>query len=37
LPYINAGQYQAASAYRANLKGIDKMWNGLPTVWVLDR
>jgi peptide/nickel transport system substrate-binding protein len=37
LPYINAGQYQAASAYRADLKGIDKMWNGLPTLWVLDR
>jgi peptide/nickel transport system substrate-binding protein len=37
LPYINAGQYQAASAYRANLKGLDKMWNGMPTVWVLDR
>jgi len=37
LPYINAGQYQAAFAARANLKGLDKLWNGLPTVWVLDK
>jgi peptide/nickel transport system substrate-binding protein len=37
LPYINAGQYQAAFAARADLKGLDKMWGGLPTVWVLDR
>jgi peptide/nickel transport system substrate-binding protein len=37
LPYINAGQYQSASAARANLKGLDKLWNGLPTVWALDR
>jgi len=36
-PYINAGQYQAAFAARADLKGLDKMWNGMPTVWMLDR
>ncbi|WP_390349258.1 ABC transporter substrate-binding protein [Variovorax boronicumulans] len=37
VPYINAGQYSAAFAARANLKGLDKMWAGMPTVWVLDK
>jgi peptide/nickel transport system substrate-binding protein len=37
VPYINAGQYSAALAARADLKGIDKLWAGMPNVWVLDR
>ena len=37
VPYINAGQYSPAFAARADLKGLDKMWNGMPTVWMLDR
>ncbi|VTU26472.1 ABC transporter substrate-binding protein [Variovorax sp. PBL-E5] len=37
VPYINAGQYSAAFAARADLKGIDKLWAGMPNVWVLDR
>lgn len=36
-PYINAGQYSAAFAARASLKGLDKMWAGMPTVWMLDK
>ena len=37
VPYINAGQYSAAFAARASLKGIDKLWAGMPTVWALDK
>ena len=37
VPYINAGQYSAASAARSSLKGIEKMWAGMPNVWVLDK
>jgi peptide/nickel transport system substrate-binding protein len=37
VPYVNAGQYSAAFAARANLKGLDKLWAGMPAVWVLDR
>ena len=37
VPYVNAGQYSAAFAARANLKGIDKLWSGMPAVWVLDK
>jgi len=37
VPYINAGQYSAAYAARASLKGTDKLWAGMPTVWVLDK
>ena len=37
VPYVNAGQYSPALAARADLKGLDKMWNGMPTVWMLDR
>jgi len=37
VPYINLGQYSPAFAARSTLKGIDKMWSGLPTVWMLDR
>jgi peptide/nickel transport system substrate-binding protein len=34
---VNAGQYSAAIAARTSLKGLDKMWAGMPTVWVLDK
>ncbi|MGJ7543697.1 ABC transporter substrate-binding protein [Variovorax sp. LT1R16] len=37
VPYVNAGQYSAAFAARANLKGIDRLWAGMPMVWVLDK
>jgi peptide/nickel transport system substrate-binding protein len=31
------GQYSAAFAARANLKGLDKLWAGMPMFWALDR
>jgi peptide/nickel transport system substrate-binding protein len=37
VPYINAGQYSAAYAARATLKGTEKLWAGMPTVWMLDK
>ncbi len=37
VPYINAGQYSAAFAARSSLKGVDKLWAGMPTVWMLDK
>ena len=37
VPYISSGQYSAASAARASLKGIENMWAGMPNVWVLDK
>ncbi len=37
VPYVNAGQYSAAFAARAGLKGVDKLWAGMPTVWMLDK
>ncbi|HYD76618.1 ABC transporter substrate-binding protein [Ramlibacter sp.] len=37
LPYISAGQYSPAMAVRADIKGVDKLWGGLPLVWNLDR
>ena len=37
VPYINVGQYSAAFAARKDLKHIDMMKRGLPTVWMLDR
>jgi len=37
VPYVNAGQYSAAFAARASLKGVDKLWAGMPTVWMLDK
>ena len=37
VPYINAGQYSMAYAARANLKGLDKLWGGMPLVWALDK
>ncbi|CAN5595019.1 ABC transporter substrate-binding protein [soil metagenome] len=36
IPYVNAGQYTAASAARANIKGLDKLWSGMPVYWALD-
>lgn len=35
--YINGGQFSQAFAVRANIKGVDKLWSGLPTVWALDK
>jgi len=37
VPYINLGQYSAASAARKELKGADKMWGGMPNVWVMEK
>lgn len=37
LPYINVGQFSPAMAARRELKGLEKMANGLPTVWNLDK
>lgn len=37
IPYVNAGQYSAAYAARASLKGLDKLWAGMPIVWALDK
>ena len=37
VPYVNAGQYSAAMAVRKEIKGAEKMWNGLPLVWNLDK
>lgn len=37
VPYINAGQYSAAYAARTNIKGLDKLWGGIPLVWMLDK
>jgi peptide/nickel transport system substrate-binding protein len=37
VPYVNAGQYSTAFAARANLKGLDKLWSGMPAFWALDR
>ncbi len=37
LPYINVGQYTAAIGARKELKNIDKLSSGLPTLWVLDK
>lgn len=37
VPYITVGQYTPAMAARASLKGIEKLWNGMPTVWALDK
>ncbi len=37
VPYINLGQYYPASAYRKELKGADRIWGGLPNLWVLDK
>jgi len=37
VPYVNAGQYSAAFGARASLKGLDKLWAGMPAVWALDK
>jgi peptide/nickel transport system substrate-binding protein len=37
LPYISVGQFSPAMAARKELKGLDNMGRGLPTVWYLDK
>ena len=37
VPYISVGQYWAAFAARKDLRNLDRMKRGLPTVWMLDR
>lgn len=37
VPYVSLGQYQAASVARKELKGTDKLWAGIPNLWVLDK
>ena len=37
LPYINAGQYSPAVAVRKEIKGADRLFNGLPLMWFLDK
>jgi peptide/nickel transport system substrate-binding protein len=37
LPYISVGQFSPAMAARKELKGLEHMGNGLPTVWYLDK
>ncbi len=37
VPYVNAGQFTLAYGARANLKGLDKLWAGMPIFWVLDK
>ena len=37
LPYINAGQYSPAVAVRKEIKGAERLYNGLPLFWFLDK
>jgi peptide/nickel transport system substrate-binding protein len=37
VPYVNVGQYSPAFALRKEIKGFDKLWGGLPLVWMLDK
>ena len=37
VPYINVGQYSQAAAIRKEIKGSDKLWGGLPLIWMLDK
>jgi peptide/nickel transport system substrate-binding protein len=37
MPYVNAGQYSAAYAANAKIKGLDKLWSGMPMFWALDK
>jgi peptide/nickel transport system substrate-binding protein len=37
VPYINFGQYSAAFAVRKEIKNADKIWAGLPSIWMLDK
>ena len=37
VPYINAGQYSPAFAARKNILGTEKLWGGLPLVWMLNK
>ena len=36
-PYLVLGQYTPAAAARKELKGAEKLWSGIPNVWVLDK
>ena len=36
-PYVNYGQYSPAFAARSSLKNVDLVWNGIATLWVLDK
>lgn len=37
VPYISFGQFSAAFAARKELKNVDMIWAGLPSVWMLDK
>ncbi len=37
VPFINVGQFSPAFAVRKEIKGIDKLWAGLPSAWMLDK
>ena len=37
LPYISVGQYSPAIATRKEVKGAEKLWGGLPLVWMLSK
>ncbi|MGA2551628.1 MAG: ABC transporter substrate-binding protein [Burkholderiaceae bacterium] len=37
VPYIPTGQYEPAFAVRKEIKGYEKLWGGLPLVWLLDK
>ena len=37
VPYVNVGQYSPAFALRKEIKGFEKLWGGLPLVWMLDK
>ncbi len=37
VPYISVGQYTQAYATRKEIKGAEKLWGGLPLLWMLDK
>ncbi|QJW84973.1 ABC transporter substrate-binding protein [Ramlibacter terrae] len=37
IPYVNLGQYSAAAGARSSIKGLDKLWAGMPMFWALDK
>lgn len=37
VPYVSLGQYESASVARKEIKGTDKLWAGIPNLWVLDK
>ncbi|RYY85429.1 MAG: ABC transporter substrate-binding protein, partial [Comamonadaceae bacterium] len=37
IPYANLGQYSAAAGARSSIKGLDKLWAGMPMFWALDK